>query len=1182
MADIFKGPQFYNEADKSIFKGRERETGDLLYLVENSDFSVCYAVSGEGKSSLINAGLCPKLREHGFLPIHIKNIADAEADHFDEFIWQKVKDTIREEQKKPEYAGLAILKLVSEPGSQKLADSVWWKLRTRELRINSFEKVTPVLIFDQFEEVFSSAKDLNWTNTFFCWLEQLYQDESPINEAYNGVLQKRFKMLFSLRSEYVCELDYWAMNKHFIPSLKNNRYYLKPLTKGAAFEVAKQLDLSSSDLDALDIIQYAKSEHAGVWDNINNDLPCVSALILSLLLTALSERNEEIESKIKEINKSDSEDKGKELFDFLLENVYQRAITKCNDTDDVEVNKFIEVLEDTLIDVNGKRRHVPERELPAIDNEKIKDAIDVLESERIINVIDRHYEISHDSLCRIVLRRKEERQKIKAEREKLEAEREAELARQEAEEAIRRKNQTEDLTSSFFLLMFLMFFLWILSSFFQDKLSLLEVLDKNGNEVIEYKDEIMPVIVGITNLTIIPFIIYSVVKKFRITIWLSVYGLISNLVIMAYLLMNYGSKSLLVVLSVVAVGVPAVTLLYSFLFKLVGRTNMKEIRQLWSIPIVLFFLTIALYLFYLCVFNTKIGYPEPNNSSWAVIVIPLLAHELIRLWFELPVKRTLFLAFLCGLGLLAYNTWTDEFFLSKYVVWAFVSFIAIIVFVLYRRAGFKRRIFATVVETVTVVTTVILNFGFDVISIDYNNVSHVYNWREVQVKDDKGRLGIVYACNGDALLPCVFDSISKDWYACMTIKDHRLKKDTADIRELYRVEKGVATYKTPYIPSSQQYIYKIAHKERIDTTLTDSISVFAARTYFELRNLNIAYLQGGSMYAINAVKSLPKLLDLQLAELNATLLKLEKNKDMIDSELTKNFNRSFAKSFYLCLLTDRVIRKDSVNLFTISQDILPFYFYDSSNFESKSTYSGDIDFGYGSKTYHSETKVSELRDFDGFGRPVGTKQLDAWYNIAIQQMIVDASLNNQEHNARMQEKVKELHARMQEKSTKVFERQEKVKNQLARVKSTIKKNNLSREDVSSAVKNLVEADNEDRDVRAEIRALNTDLVGRLDEIDSKKEMDMIFEMLIENVYRTVSFIAKESDTNYKANFINICEWLYRVAFVRMYDNTDTYLQKLDLMYRNSMEPLEKFSSTQKEFERSMKEIREKAERLMRQ
>lgn len=62
----FKGPSCYQETDKELFWGREKETQDVFNLVSNSDYCVCCAKSGEGKSSLLNAGLMPKLRKCGF------------------------------------------------------------------------------------------------------------------------------------------------------------------------------------------------------------------------------------------------------------------------------------------------------------------------------------------------------------------------------------------------------------------------------------------------------------------------------------------------------------------------------------------------------------------------------------------------------------------------------------------------------------------------------------------------------------------------------------------------------------------------------------------------------------------------------------------------------------------------------------------------------------------------------------------------------------------------------------------------------------------------------------------------------------------------------------------------------------------------------------------------------------
>ena len=54
------------------FCGRDRETADLFYLVDNNFIVTMYGKSGIGKTSLLNAGLFPKLRAEGYHPVAIR------------------------------------------------------------------------------------------------------------------------------------------------------------------------------------------------------------------------------------------------------------------------------------------------------------------------------------------------------------------------------------------------------------------------------------------------------------------------------------------------------------------------------------------------------------------------------------------------------------------------------------------------------------------------------------------------------------------------------------------------------------------------------------------------------------------------------------------------------------------------------------------------------------------------------------------------------------------------------------------------------------------------------------------------------------------------------------------------------------------------------------------------------
>ncbi len=61
----------YDEASMAFFFGRETEVAALMQYIRHSPITVLYGKSGLGKSSLLQAGLIPKLREAHFLPVYL-------------------------------------------------------------------------------------------------------------------------------------------------------------------------------------------------------------------------------------------------------------------------------------------------------------------------------------------------------------------------------------------------------------------------------------------------------------------------------------------------------------------------------------------------------------------------------------------------------------------------------------------------------------------------------------------------------------------------------------------------------------------------------------------------------------------------------------------------------------------------------------------------------------------------------------------------------------------------------------------------------------------------------------------------------------------------------------------------------------------------------------------------------
>src|ERR1041384_4729928 len=71
-ASPYLGLRSFSEADRELFHGREAESDELFHLVQRDTLSVVFGMSGLGKSSLLRAGLFPRLRDAGLLPIIVR------------------------------------------------------------------------------------------------------------------------------------------------------------------------------------------------------------------------------------------------------------------------------------------------------------------------------------------------------------------------------------------------------------------------------------------------------------------------------------------------------------------------------------------------------------------------------------------------------------------------------------------------------------------------------------------------------------------------------------------------------------------------------------------------------------------------------------------------------------------------------------------------------------------------------------------------------------------------------------------------------------------------------------------------------------------------------------------------------------------------------------------------------
>lgn len=364
----------YSETDSQYFKGRETESGEIFDLLQRNDVVVLYSESAEGKSSILAAGLYPRLRRHNFLPVSIVFTEDEFAEKspdFDAIILGRIRQAMAEanpggqEPMAPDFArkvnesecfewvSTSDVELpMDSEAAAALTGSAWWMLR--DFAIERYGvRVCPVLVFDQFEEVFTRAASA-WTDAFFGWLERLFSDNVP--EAVGKALdafpedeepefstRKDFRTIVSMRNEYMGELDYWGVQRHFLPEFKNSRYCLRALTLDEAEEVldlrfADRPELKESVLAALSGVPASKLAEA------QRDLPMVPAMLLSVVCGVLCEE------KSAQKYLDNLKDGNSATVDNILWDFYRTSMRECRIGP--TMRKYIE---DVLVDKGGKR-----------------------------------------------------------------------------------------------------------------------------------------------------------------------------------------------------------------------------------------------------------------------------------------------------------------------------------------------------------------------------------------------------------------------------------------------------------------------------------------------------------------------------------------------------------------------------------------------------------------------------------------------------------------------------------------------------------------------------------------------------------------------------------------------------------------------------------------------------------
>jgi hypothetical protein len=245
----------FTEETRGYFHGREEEAAELSRRVQRKLLTVLFGQSGLGKTSILQAGLVPRLRPEGFCPVYVRLDYDPHSPPPAEQIKRAVF-------RATEAAGSW-----TQTGSAVTGETLWEFLHHRDdvLKDASGRTLIPILIFDQFEEIFTLAQSddagRKRAQEFLSDLADLVENRPPVSlearidrdeadAARFDFARADYRILISLREDYLAHLEGL---KGRMPSVTQNRMRLARMTGPQAVAavrfVAGGADLARAEVE---------------------------------------------------------------------------------------------------------------------------------------------------------------------------------------------------------------------------------------------------------------------------------------------------------------------------------------------------------------------------------------------------------------------------------------------------------------------------------------------------------------------------------------------------------------------------------------------------------------------------------------------------------------------------------------------------------------------------------------------------------------------------------------------------------------------------------------------------------------------------------------------------------------------------------------------------------------------
>ena len=398
----YPGPRPFDDtdADQKGFFGREAEADEFVNLMLSTNLLVLFGSSGLGKTSLLRARVFPLLRRKGLLPLPVSVKQPGERLPLLEVCWREIEKACSEQN--VDYT----------PGEK----TGLWEFFKTAIFWKEADLQQPVLIFDQFEELFD-VYDRVSRRAFATELGELLARIEPDRvrarrrageQLPYGETPPRIKVLLSIREDHLGQLEEFS---EYLPGIMHSRFRLLPLVREqAARAITGPARLEDKEFGTLPF-DFSGPALKEMLKMLAGDEGEVEPLLLQVLCTRIEQIVATRQKSARRVNGQEPKVMvqpqdlgGQQGLQRLLRDFYRGVIS---DLPRRQRRRARKVCADELVATDRRRRLLIRGADLIQDYHMSQRVLDALVNKHIMRVVSHlgsfYYELSHDALVQPVL-----------------------------------------------------------------------------------------------------------------------------------------------------------------------------------------------------------------------------------------------------------------------------------------------------------------------------------------------------------------------------------------------------------------------------------------------------------------------------------------------------------------------------------------------------------------------------------------------------------------------------------------------------------------------------------------------------------------------------------------------------------------------------------------------------------